>query len=129
MKLNKAVYFKDGKSLVVTDQEAEAIKARLVAGDRFIEVAGELISTDNIGRVGHHEMTAENNKMQVANVERALISAGKIEMVEKLRALKRVKAIEGVKREESLALPMSSEEEENGSPMFYLNECGEKIYS
>ena len=33
------------------------IKQRLIAGDKWLEVQGDLISHDNIARVGRHEST------------------------------------------------------------------------
>lgn len=129
MNLSRAIYYKDGRQLVVTEKEAEAVKARLLAGDKFIEVGGDFISADNIARVGSHAMTAEREKVKQADFERQMLSAGRIEEVEKLRAMKKKMAIEATTKEEMLALPMSEDQEENGEPMFYLNEFGEKIYS
>lgn len=129
MNLSRAIYYKDGRQLVVTEQEAEAVKASLLAGDKFVEVGGDFISADNIARIGSHTMTAEREKFKQADVERQMLSAGRIEEVEKLRAMKKKMAIEATTKEEMLALPMSEEQEENGEPMFYLNEYEEKVYS
>lgn len=59
MNYKKAVYFKNGDILTITEKEAETIKAGLNAGAKWIEVQTEFIAADHIGRIGNHHATAQ----------------------------------------------------------------------
>ena len=131
MMYTKAVFFKDGKHLTLTEQEAEGLKGRLIAGDRFVEVQGNFISADNIARIGNHEMSAEIKRVQSADVERSLLLEGKNEEVGKIRELKKSIAVRNhfKEREYLPELPMSEEEDARGDKMYYIGEGGQKMYS
>jgi hypothetical protein len=131
MNYNYAVFFKDGEMLTVTEAECAAIKDRLVNGDKFIEVQNNLISSDNIARVGSHSMSAENARIFNGSIEMEMLKQGKDDEVKKLRELKKKMSIKRAlkDREEMIALPMSSEETEKGDAEYYLSEAGVKLYS
>jgi len=130
MNYNRAIFFKDGNVITITDKEAYAVKTRLLAGDRFVEVQGNLISADNVARVGDHVMSAENKRIENASIETSMLIAGKDEQVKKLRDLRKKLSMKSIQmeKEELLELPVAKEEDD-GAPMYYLSEYGEKLYS
>jgi len=129
MQYTRSIYFKDGQNLTITEIESEAIKERIKAGDKFIEVQRNFISVDNIARIGQHSSTAQIKKLQEADEDMKLMLSGNYALLEKKRRLKEQKSIEHCQKEEFPPL-LESPEEDKGSPDFYLDkETGEKVYS
>lgn len=129
MNYTRSIFFKDGKSLTITDQEYQGIFKALTDGMEWIEVQGNLINKDTIARLGNHEATAQMKKTQEANLERKLMLEGRADLVDARRKLIKQKSIEHCQKEEFPAL-LENQEEDAGSSMFYIDEkTGEKMYS
>lgn len=129
MNYTRAIFFKDGKTLTITDQEYQGIFKALAERVEWIEVQGNLISKDTIARLGNHEATAQMKKTQEANLERKLILEGQSDLVDMRRKLIEKKSIEHCQKEEFPVL-LENPEEDYGSSMFYLDKkTGEKMYS
>ena len=102
MKFTKAIYFKDGKSLTITEQEVLAAKERLLDGDRWIEVQGNFISADNVARIGQHESTTEIKKWNETNLDRSLIAGGRQDLVDAKRKLIKEKTLNAYRSENEM---------------------------
>jgi len=87
MSYTKALFFKDGKVLTITEEEANGIKAGLLAGGKWVHVQEDLISADNIARVGNHEMSAELKRVEYADLDRKLVLSGRSDLVDAKRSL------------------------------------------
>ena len=124
MKYTRAIYYKDGTSNTITEQEEQAIKQRLLNGDKFIEFQGEFISADTVARIGKHHATTTINKINQSEQDMSLLSSGNQKLYKKKRELLKEKVINKAKSDQVKQLP----EHEDG-PDYYLNEHGEKMYS
>lgn len=83
----RAIHFKNGDILTITEQELIASKEAILKGNRWIVVQGDLISADTIARIGSHHATAEIAVRDHANEERKLMMAGQGDLVDKRRKL------------------------------------------
>lgn len=83
----RAIHFKNGETLTITDGELTASKNAILKGHRWIVVQGELISADTIARIGSHHATAEMAVRDRASSERVLIMAGRGDVVDEQRRL------------------------------------------
>ena len=148
MLYTRAIYFKDGKNLTITESEAKAITERMISGDKFVVVQGELISADTIARVGSHSSTADLKKYERAQIETQLKLDGKGYLVERRKELEKKIAIENIGKErvmigeeyenwmennkpkELISKKQNNDEAMDGEPMFYIDkQTGEKMYS
>lgn len=120
MNFTKAIYFKDGKCLTITEDEAENIVAGLNAGGKWVDVQGEFISADNIARIGNHTSTTDIKKIKTSQSETEMKIAGKGDLIELKKADEEKKAIESALKEKKVMI---------GEPAYYIDENGEKIYS
>lgn len=137
-KYTRALHFKNGQSILITDEEMLKISAMIEQGLRFVKVQGEMISVDTIARIGSHHATADLQKRNESDVQRALENGGKSALADARRELIKNKAIsnvlgiekETVKKltgwdmdekmlETNKKLAMSEEESENGEPDYY----------
>jgi hypothetical protein len=90
----RAIHFKNGDILTITEKELIAIQTAILQGKRWVIVQGELISADTIARIGNHHASAEIALREQANEERALLIAGKFDEVDERRRLVARSAIE-----------------------------------
>jgi hypothetical protein len=148
MNFTKAIYFKDGKCLTITEKEAEGIIAGLNAGGKWVSVQGEFISADNIARIGNHTATAQIKSLEKSQAETEMKVLGKGSLVELKKEEEKKIAIDNALKEKRIMIgkeyedwvktevkeienkPQTSEEAMNGEPMYYIDkETGEKMYS
>jgi hypothetical protein len=83
----RAIYFKNGDSLIITADELRGVQNAILQGNRWILVQGELISADTVARVGSHHATVEMAVRDQADEDRRLIMAGKENEVDERRRL------------------------------------------
>lgn len=83
----RAIHFKNGDILTITEDELIASKNAILKGNRWIVVQGELISADTIARIGSHHATAEIAMRDRANEDRKLLLAGRGDVVDERRRL------------------------------------------
>ena len=124
MKYTRAIYYKDGSSETITPEEEQAIKQRLIAGDKFIEFQGEFISADTVARMGKHHATETMHKLNRSDVDMELLKSGNGKLLKQRRELIKERVVKRKEREKVKQLP----EYEDG-PAYYLDENGEKMYS
>lgn len=124
MKNTKAIYYKDGSSTPITEQEALSIKERLLAGDKFIEFQGEFISADTVARIGRHHATATMKKINDNELDMAMLQSGRQDLYRKKRELLKERVINKTKEDKIKQLP-----EPKDGPDYYLDKYGEKVYS
>jgi hypothetical protein len=127
MQFTKAIYYKDGQCLTITDHESEAIKQRLLAGDKFVEVQGDFISADNIARIGSHHATYQIHKQEQANLETTMKLEGRDEELEQLYEARKRLALSSVGKESKEAKSIVAKGYDE--PDYYLTENGDKMYS
>jgi len=144
----RAIFFKNGECLTITEQECEAVKFRLLAGDKFVEVQGNLISADTVARVGEHSATARMKKTEQATIENELLLSGREDIVLARKEKEKEIAIENIAKEKTLVgkeyedwlnkqavtpklnSTQSDEEIMRGDAAYYLDAVtGEKLYS
>jgi len=140
-----------GESMLITENQNDAIQRAILNGDELIPVNGTLINVKAIAKVGTHQSTSEIKKINQADIDLKLNIAGKYKLVDERRKNTMKKSIESAKNGNSEfdklidgepealkkylnepdkpAEVMSSEEDANGDKMYYLNESGEKCYS
>ncbi len=118
----RAIYFKDGKSLTVTEEEFYEVKKKILAGAKHVHVQNTLISTDNIARVGSHDGTAEMIRREEGNEHVGLPHDAKLLEVRRTR-----KMLEPIRIEDSQG--MTADEDERGNAMYWVDENGQKMYS
>lgn len=63
----RVIYFKDGKHLTIGEEEFYAVKKEILSGKKFIHVQNNLISVNTISRVGSHEGAAEMIRREKGN--------------------------------------------------------------
>jgi len=122
----KALYTKNGDVVTLTEAEAKGVMTALQTGEKWVVVQGEMFSADTIARVGNHEMTAEINRTEHADLERRLVLSGQSDLVDARRLLKKNMAINSVleARAGSVALEI-----ETIDALHYFDEDGIKHYS
>lgn len=137
MQYTHAVNLMSGEVITVSEKQAVAIKEALLNGAEWIPIGNELINAKSVAKVGYHHDTANAQKRLDSTNEMVMIAEGKGQLVDERRKLAQKLAIENAikankqeyARLEGKSLPMSCEQEEKGSPQFYLNEFGEKMYN
>lgn len=126
----KALYTKNGDVVTLTESEAKGVMEALRAGEKWVVVQGEMYSSDTIARVGNHEMSAEIKRVAEHDLDRKLELSGRRDLVDSKRMLQEKMSVAGLlkREEETLSLPMSAEESENGDAEYWVDELGVKHY-
>jgi hypothetical protein len=88
----RALHFKNGETLTITDKEMQSIQMAILAGHKWLKVQKQLISIDTVARIGNHHATAEMQKRQEADTIRELELAGRSALVDEHRRLIYVEA-------------------------------------
>ena len=91
MKYTKAINFMSGEVLTITEQEAGAVEASIRAKEEWVKVQGQFINIKAISKIGNHHATPEMKKWNESNLDRALIGAGRSDLVETRRKLVKAK--------------------------------------
>ena len=102
MKYTKSIYFKDGSSKTITDEEAKKIKDLLLQGNDWISVQGAFISKDTIARIDDHHATADIKKWNESDLDRKLIGAGRSDLVEARRQIVKDKTMNAHRTEDEM---------------------------
>lgn len=123
----RAIYFKDGKHLTIEEEEFYAVKKEILSGKKFIHVQNTLISVDGISRIGSHEGTAEMIRREEGNSQVGLPYDQKLLSVRKLKE-KMVVLPAKLERLGGGSAAMTSEEDERGDAMFWVDNEGIKHY-
>ena len=125
----RALHFKNGDTLTITEEEMQSIKAAVLAGHKWLRVQNQLISIDTVARIGNHHASAEMTKRQEADTIRDLELSGRSDVVDEQRRLMFVRA-----ESKSLSLPtasavVSTQVDEKPDCLFWEDEHGNRYYS
>ena len=142
-----------GDTLLLSDNQYKAIVNLYDQGATEFKIGDQRIPRSSISFLGFTDGATEAIRAEDQNYMRSLPNEEAKQLREKrfeearlLASKKETKQLEAakervwkglggqtlaveIKSETTAALPISNEEEENGEPMYYLNEFGEKQYS
>lgn len=138
-----------GETILITENQADAIKEAVRNGAEWIPVGEELINPKSIAKIGFHHATPVERKMTENNIEMKLAEAGRFDLIEMKRKLVKDKTIQHsidkdrnfidkVKAGDPKALkawynlPDKEKTQISGTDQsgdYYLSEAGEKMYS
>jgi hypothetical protein len=141
-----------GEVILITENQAEAIKSAIVNGQEWIPIGKELVNSKAIAKIGHHHATSQEKKMTENMIEHNLQMDGRFDLVDAKRKLVESKTIahsldrdknfmDKVKAGDPAALKIymnmpdepqnsqSEEEVERGDAAYYIDENGQKMYA
>lgn len=87
------IHLMSGEVILITENQAEAIKKAIMNGAEWIPVGQELVNSKAIAKVGMHHATSEQKKMTENMIEMELIKDGRNDLVEAKRKLVETKTI------------------------------------
>jgi hypothetical protein len=151
MEFTRAINLMSGEVITITEKEFQAVSEAIQAKEEWIRVQGQLINTKAIAKIGNHHATAEMKKMSGANLDRALMSAGRLDILEAKRKMVKDKAMKENEKDKDFerrliggdpeairvynAMPderrglMTAEESARGDAEYWVDDLGEKHFS
>jgi len=84
----------NGEAILITENQAEAIKQAVINGDQWIVIGKELVNPKAISKIGYHHATNEEKKQNENMIEMALIKEGRNDLVDMKRKLVKEKSIQ-----------------------------------
>lgn len=87
------VHLMSGEVILITENQANAIKQAVVSGQEWIPIGEELVNPKSIAKIGVHHATSQERKQTENMIEMELVRNGKQDLVEMKRKLVREKTI------------------------------------